>query len=121
MENFFYEEHFCSDLSDLMDVFDIDEDNLKELEEDWIVKIEEASLEKIFVLKKEFVTDAIVRETDTWEERFPEESDHIFDKIKKAISESIDIEKMNELLPSLYYSNGNKSVITKHDLVEWCK
>lgn len=27
MENFFYDDRFCSDLSDLMDVFDIDEDN----------------------------------------------------------------------------------------------
>ncbi len=39
MENFFYDEHFCFDLSDLMDLFDIDEDNLKELEEGWLVKL----------------------------------------------------------------------------------
>ena len=28
MENFFYDDKFCSDLSDLMDVFDIDEENV---------------------------------------------------------------------------------------------
>lgn len=121
MENFFYNDQFCSDLSDLMDIFDIDEDNLNELAEDWSVKVEESALEKIFVLKKQFVVGAIIQQTDTWQERFPEESDRVFKEIEDAIERSIDIEKMNELLPSLYYPNGDKFTITKINLVEWCK
>ncbi len=56
-------------------------------------KIEEASLEKIFVLEKDFVIRAIMNNTDSWEDRFPEESDSVCNKIDKAINESIDIEK----------------------------
>jgi hypothetical protein len=54
MENFFYDDRFCSDISDLMDVFDIDDENLAELEDDWSVTCEETTLEKMFVVRKEF-------------------------------------------------------------------
>ena len=36
MEDFFYEDTFCSDLEDLANVFYIDEDNVNELKDDWI-------------------------------------------------------------------------------------
>ena len=120
MENFFYDDRFCSDISDLMDVFDIDDENLAELEDDWSVTCEETTLEKMFVVRKEFAVNAIVNQTDTWEDRFPEESDDLFKQIEKAISDAIDIEKLNEGLPSLYYPNGKKFKVTKADLVEYC-
>ncbi len=120
MENFFYDDKFCSDLSDLMDVFDIDEENVNELEDDWSATCEETSLEKIFVVKKEFAVNAIVSQTETWEERFPEEADDLFKQIEKAVTDAIDIDKLNEGLPSLYYPNGKKFKITKLDLIEWC-
>lgn len=119
MENFFYDDKFCSDISDLMDVFDIDEDNLAELEDGWSVTCEETTLEKIFVIKKEFAVNAIIEQTDTWEDRFPEESDDLFRRIKEAIDDAIDIEKLNEGLPSLYYPNGKKFKITKKDLIDY--
>lgn len=120
-ECFFIDENFYTDLGDLMTGYEIDEDKVEELPDDWAVNVEEASLEKIFTLKEDFVIDAIMDSTDPWEERFPEESDSTFEKIRNAVKQSIDIKKMNDLLPSLYYPNGKKSVITKADLVEWCK
>jgi len=120
MENFFYDDRFCSDISDLMDVFDIDDENLAELEDDWLVTCEETTLEKMFVIKKDFAVKAIVNQTDTWEDRFPEESDDLFKQIEKAIGDAIDIDKLNEGLPSLYYPNGKKFKVTKADLVEYC-
>jgi hypothetical protein len=119
MEKFFYDDRFCLDISDLMEILDIDDENLDELEDDWSVTCEGATLEKIFVIEKEFAVSAIVNETDTWSDRFPEDdwSVTLFEQIKKAIAESIDIEKLNEKLPSLYYPNGKKFKVTKDDLV----
>ncbi len=118
MENFFYDDKFCSDLSDLFDIFDIDDENIAELPDDWSATCEETTLEKMFEIKKDFAVNAIVEQTDTWEERFPEESDDLFKRIKKAISDAIDIDKLNEAIPSLYYANGKKFVITKQDLID---
>lgn len=115
MENFFYNDDFYSDLNDLIDSLEIDIDRL---EEDWSILVEQCSLEKIFTFKEKFITETILEATDTWEDRFPEDSDRTFDKIKEAIKQGIDIEKMNNLLPSLWYPNGKKVTITKKDLIE---
>jgi len=48
MEHFFYDDTFCSDLEDLANVFDIDEDNVNELKDDWQVRVESSDLEPIF-------------------------------------------------------------------------
>lgn len=82
--------------------------------------IEQTELEKLLVIRKDFAVNAIVNQTDIWEDRFPEESDDLFKRIEKAISDAIDIEKLNEGLPSLYYPNGKKFKVTKADLVEYC-
>lgn len=115
-----YEDAFCSDISDLMDVLDIAEEKVNELDEDWKVEVIECSLEKIFKLEKDVIVSEILDKTNKWEDRFPEESEQTDKKIRKAISAGIDIDKINSLLPSLYYPNKNKVTITKKDLVEFC-
>ena len=120
MENFFYNSVFCSDLSDLMDELDIDEENLNELEEDWFGICESSTLEKIFVIKKEFAVDSIMASTENWVDRFPENSDITEKEIKKAISDAVDIDKLNDGLPSFYYPNGKEFKVTKADLAKWC-
>ncbi len=120
MENFFIDEKFYSDLSDLMDEMEIEEDNIHELPDDWSQKIQLSKLEKIFTLDKKFVADAIMQKTDTWEERFPEDpSDKFMKKIEMAIENGIDIDKMNALIPELYYPINEFVTITKKDLIEW--
>jgi len=119
MENFFYNENFCSDIESLMSDLDLDEDEIQDLEDDWHVTCEETTLEKIFVIKKDFAVNAIMNQTETWEDRFPEECDDLFKRIESAIEQSIDIEKMNNLLPELYYPNGKMFKITKKDLLDY--
>jgi hypothetical protein len=119
MENFFYDDIFCTDIEDLMWELGIDEETLLELEDTWEIECEETTLEKIFVVKKEFATDAILNKTDTWEDRFPEDSDYLYKQIKTSIDNAIDIDKLNEGLPSLYYPNGKRFKINKSDLVGW--
>ena len=116
MENFFCGDTFCTNIEDLMFELDIYEDTLSDLEDDWEIECEETTLEKIFVIDKEFVTNAILDGTDRWEDRFPEDSDNLFEQIKIAIDNAVDIEKLNEGLPSLYYPNGKKFKIKKSDL-----
>ena len=118
MENFFYNDNFYSDLGELIDYLDLDPETM---EGDWVINCEATTLEKIFVMDKKFITDAIVNKTDRWEDRFPEESDDLFTRIEKAISNAIDIDKLNEGLPSLHYANGTKFHITKADIIDWCK
>lgn len=118
MENFFYDDRFLTDLDDLMAELDMDEEAVSELDDDWEITCEETTLEKMFVVEQDFATKAILDATDIWEERFPEESDKLFKQIEKAITEAIDINKLNEGIPSLYYPNGRMFKITKADLVD---
>lgn len=118
MENFFYNENFYSDLGELIDYLELEPETL---EDDWVINCEETTPEKIFVMDKKFITDSIVSNTDIWEDRFPEESDDLFTRIEKAIGDAIDIDKLNEGLPSLYYMNGTEFHITKEDIVEYYK
>ena len=120
MENFFIDGKFYNDLSELMDDRDIQDDELHLLDGDWCETAKQSKLEKIFTLKKDFVVNAIIEQTDTWEERFPEDSDDLFEEIKKAVEQGIDLEKMNNLLPELYYPDGVKFKITKQDLIDYC-
>jgi len=120
MENFFIDDSFYNDLSDMMDEMEIEEENISELPDDWSQKIQLSKLEKIFTLNKNFVTDAIIQKTDTWEERFPEDpNDSFMNKIEKAIESGIDIDKINSLLPELYYPTMEFVTITKKDLIDW--
>ncbi len=119
MEDFFIDDKFYNDLSELMDDRDINDENIKDLPADWTETAEQSKLEKIFTVKKDFVVNAILEQTDKWEERFPEDSDSIFMQMKIAIENSIDIGKLNELLPELYYPDGVKFKITKQDLIEY--
>lgn len=121
MENFFYEETFHHDLDSLISGLDLDDDGaINELEENWEIEVEDTTLEKIFILKENFVVDAISESTDRWEDRFPEDhDDRTYKKIQDAIKQGVNVEKINDLLPSLYYPNGQKYKITKADLLEY--
>jgi hypothetical protein len=121
MENFFIEDNFFSDLESLIDHYDWDENDVAALPDDWSIKVGETSPEKIFEFDMETIVDAIVEITDRWEERFPEDSDNTFEKIKAAIKQGVDLEKINAALPQLWYLNGKELIITKADLVEHCK
>lgn len=118
MEDFFVDDEFYSDLGEwLQDRYDDEE--VRQLPEDYSFEVRPGKLEKIFNIKIDDVVDFITTHTDRWEDRFPEFADSTFDKIKKAIIGSVDIDKMNELLPSLYYPTTEKAIVTKKDLVDY--
>lgn len=114
MENFFYEDTFCSDLEDFANLFGIDEDNVNELKDDWQVKVELSDLEPIFNICAENLCQLLA---DANEERLSYDFDEE-EKILQALKETINFEKLNDALPKLYYPNNKFQTITKADLAE---
>jgi hypothetical protein len=115
MEHFFHDDDFCSDLDDLARIFDIEEDNINELDEDWKTIIELSDLEPIFSPDAEELCHILANfYEDRLTEEFGEEA-----RVLKALKECIDFEKLKETLPKLYYPNGVYEKVTKSDLVDW--
>lgn len=114
MENFFYNENFYSDLSELMNDIDIDEDSINELKDDWQIRVELTDLEPIFELDADSLCQLLAdANEDRLTENFDEEQ-----KVLAALNECIDFEKLKEKLPKLYYPNGKFMSLKKSDLID---
>lgn len=121
MYNFFVDDKFYSEIEDYLIDAEIDEDNIGEVSDQWEQEIFLSKKEKLVDMNKDFVADAICNATERFDDRFPEDSDSIFEEIKNAVIRSVDFEKLNDLIPSLYYATGEKSKLTKKDLQEALK
>lgn len=121
MENFFYEEEFCSDLGELIDYIGYEEEDIIEFDNDWYLEIYPSKLEKVFVATDKWLVDAVLRATDYFDDRFPEDSEDIMERIGDAIKKVVDIDRLNSLLPELYYPIGHKAKVTKQDLLDFIK
>jgi hypothetical protein len=115
MKYFFLDDNFCSDLGNLVNIYDIKEDNVNDLKENWIAKVELSDLEPIFIIDAEKLCQILA---DSNEDRLSEDFDEE-NKVLKALKECIDFEKLKKSLPKLYYPNGKFEIITKSDLVKW--
>lgn len=112
MENFIYDDEFYHDLGDLLIALEIDEDS-PELTDDWEIECIECELEPVFKLSVDFIFDHIN------EERFTEDGAEA-DKIEKVLRDNIDFDKINSLIPQLYYPTKKKFTIKKTDVLEYC-
>lgn len=120
-EVFCIDDKFFFDIEDYAEEFD--EDEIKELPDDYKKQVDSCSLEKIFSVTDGRNFDRIIEAicetlTENNEERMPEDNDRIFEQIKTAIKAGIDTAKINEALPELWYRNGNYFYITKADLLD---
>lgn len=114
MENFLYnEEYFCSDLSDLMDHLEIEEEDIDNLPDGWNVECYECELQPIFSLSADWIIEKID------EERLTEDGEEL-EKVEKMLNEKIDFTAINQAIPKLYYP-VNKITINKSDIIEYCK
>lgn len=125
MDKFFIDDRFYDGIEDLIEYLELnEEEELKNLPDDYEEEAIEGSLEPVFTLTKDWIVDTIIQRTDQFEERFPDpiddDDEKTFNAIKNAIKESIDIDKLNSLIPKLWYNNGKKFKITKKDLLEYC-
>lgn len=108
-------EYFFSDLGELMDYLDINEE-LEGIDDDWKIEVKECQLEPIMTLSTDWIMERVN------EERFSEEgADNQCARIEKVLDESIDYSKINEMMPQLWYPTAKKITFTKQDLIDWCK
>jgi hypothetical protein len=114
MENFFYNDKFYSDMEELMDDLDYYEEDVLKLPDDYSLDCKGFKLEPIVTLSADWIGERID------EERFTEDGDEI-EKILKVLSANIDFDKINSLMPKIYYESGEKFKITKADMLEWIK
>ena len=113
MENFFYNDTFYSELSEYCDYNDLDKEEIESYPDDFKLEVECSELAPIVKIDAEWITERID------EERFSEERcDDEVSKIMKILNENIDFEKINLLIPQLYYGNRKKHYFTKADLLE---
>jgi hypothetical protein len=124
MENFFYEDNFCSDLEDLLSsVLQIDEGDIAaDLPDDWEIKVDFAELQTVFKLSVDDIVENIMVEniSDKYEERLTVDIvDEVDAAILSAIRENLDIDKINATLPRFWYPSGEIAVITKKDLLDY--
>jgi hypothetical protein len=105
----YYNENFYDELSDL--VADLDLEMFKEGD---TITVEDCDLEPIGKLEPEQLTEWIM---DQWEERQSEDGFE-YDKVEKVIKENIDFDKINSLLPKLWYPNGKEITFTYEQIME---
>jgi hypothetical protein len=114
MENLLYENKFYNELEDLLIELEIDEDNMKQLEDDWQIKVQLSEEKLPFELDAELIAGKIV---DNFDFRIPDEQS--YEDVKRAIIESIDIVKLKEKLPRFMYPTNVFETITKADLIKY--
>lgn len=114
MENFFYNDNFYSDMESFIHENFDDESEIAELDDDKLFLCKGSKLEPILKLSAEWIAERID------DERFSENNnENEVEKIMKVLSGNIDFDKINALLPELYYENyKDKFTITKQDLLD---
>ena len=121
MENFFVDDNFYSDISELVDDVLYDEriEDVSELPDDWEIECKYTEEKPIGQFDKEKLVGQILETCEVvWSDMLPEDDHRTLKELKKSISAGIDVEKMNPLVPTLYYPTREKFKITKKDLIE---
>jgi hypothetical protein len=113
MDNFFFNDQFYSDLTDLCEYEGWEKEDIELYDEDFKLEVYGSILEPIFQLDAEWITERID------EERFSEDGvDNEISKLTKLLESNIDFEKINSQIQKMYYSNRKKHYFTKADLLE---
>lgn len=114
-ENFFYGEKFYSDLDELTDDIELyNEEDILALPDDYSLDCKYSRLEPIVTLSVDWIIEKIS------EDRLTEDGDEL-EEIGRVLSANIDFDKVNHLIPKLYYESKENFKITKVDLLEWIR
>ena len=104
------DDRFFSEVQDIAEYLEYD--FLIEQTDDFTVEAYECDLETIG-----FLSGEIIAERAFDEDRFSEEMDDDQEKISKILDANIDFEKINSLLPKLWYQSDRKVIFTKAELI----
>lgn len=103
-------ENFFSDVTELAEYLEYE--FLIGQDDYYTIEVYNCDLESIGVLDAEVLA---LRVFD--EDRFSEDATE-YEDLVKIFNENIDFEKINNLLPKMWYPSGNKVVFTKQELLE---
>lgn len=119
MTPFFIDEEIFHDMEDFLHDRQLEnKEEIDALPDNWEQKIELTSLEKIITIEESFIDDLLEFLIDRNEERFPEDDTRTEERIKDALKKSINIKKLNKLMPELWYPNDEEQTLTKKDLLD---
>ena len=125
MENFFIDEDFYTGIEDYLAHFELEQDDVEALPDGFEQETELSTLEPICKIDKDWLHKAIINQIiDNHEDRISADDgvlEEVEKKIKIALLESINVDKMNEWMPMYYYPNGTKAKLTKQDLLDYFK
>lgn len=111
-EPFFSNNNYYHSLNDLIDEIISDDCDIEDLPDDYEIQCTKAELLPIIQYKAEYLAEMA--------EEFSEENcDNEYNKILEAIKECCDFEKLNSMIPKLWYEIPSKKFkITKKDLTD---
>jgi hypothetical protein len=120
METFYYNDNLYSELSELVDYLEITEENIDDfLNKDNLLEVYECDLEPIITVDDGFIEELVDQHT---EERLSEENcDNEHAKILLLFKENINVQKINEAMPKLWYSTDRKLYFTKAEILDVIK
>lgn len=110
MENFFIDDKFYTNMEELKDSYECD-DILDSLPDDWSTEANESNLLPII----QYNVESLLEQADEFSET---NCDQEYEKIRLAILECCDFEKLNSMIPKLYYGSVRKFTITKKEILE---
>lgn len=121
LSSFFVDDIFYSDIEDFLEDYDIyTEDNGLDfgvLDDDWTCKIYFTKLQYMFQLNEQRLFDILY---NAHEDRFSDD-DEDDGRIIRALKECIDFDKLNSKIPKYYYPTGKPYILTKQELINYCK
>ena len=113
MENFFVDDIFYTDLSELCEYQCWEKSEIELYSDDYRLEVRPAVLEPIVKFNALDITERIE------DDRFSENGiDNEIKKIAKILDDNIDFDRINSQIPKLYYSTYKKHHFTKQDLLE---
>lgn len=89
---------------------------LIEQADDFTIEAYECDLERIG-----YLDGSVIAERAFDEDRFTEEMADDQEKIAKILDDNIDFQKINDLLPKIWYPSNRKVVFTKQELIDEIK
>jgi len=104
------DDRFFSEVQDIAE--HLEYEFLVEQTDDFTVEAYECDLELIGFLSGETIAERVFEE-----DRFSENMDEDQERIAKILDANIDFEKINSLLPKLWYTSDRKVIFTKAELI----
>ena len=108
------DDKFYKEVQDIAE--DLEYDFLMEQVDDFTVEAYECDLERIG-----YLDGSVIAERAFDEDRFTEEMADDQEKIAKILDAHIDFEKINSLLPKIWYPSNRKVIFTKQELIDEIK